>query len=68
MTEEEIGELYTHLAFQHESTLDTLIAKRLIDQELADGAREKFYTSLNEEKSWTYKKIGRYTKIIRNYM
>lgn len=49
MTEEGTGELYTRLAFQHESTLDALIAKRFIDQELADGAREKFYTSLNEK-------------------
>ncbi len=42
MTEKEISELYTRLAFQYESAIDTLLAKRLIDADLATAAKEKF--------------------------
>lgn len=31
MAEEEIGELYTHLAFQYESSIEVLLAKGSID-------------------------------------
>ena len=46
----EIGELYAHLAFQYKSSIDLLLARRIIDTDLATTSREKFYDSLNEEK------------------
>ena len=50
MTEEEISELYTRLAFQYESSIDSLLARRIIYTDLATTSREKFCDSLNEEK------------------
>ena len=35
MTEKEIGELYTRLAFQYESSIDSLLARQIIDTNLA---------------------------------
>lgn len=58
ITEEEIGELHTRLAFQYESSIEVLLAKGLIDTDLAVAAKKKFYDSLNEEKLWTSPKIG----------
>ena len=57
MTEKEIGELYTRWVFQYESSIDSLLARRIIDTDLATTSREKFYDSLNEEKLRTSKKI-----------
>ena len=68
MTEEEIGELYTRLAFQYESSIDSLLARRIIDTDLATTSREKFYDSLNEEKLRTSKKIRDYHETIRLYI
>ncbi len=68
MTEKEISELYTRLAFQYESAIDALLAKRLIDTDLATAAKEKFYDSLNEEKLRTSKQIRDYHETIRLYM
>ena len=56
MTEKAVGELYTGLAFQYESSIDSLLARRIIDTDLATTSREKFYDSLNEEKLRTSKK------------
>lgn len=64
MTEEEISELYARLAFQYESAIDTLLAKRVIDTDLATTAKEKFYDSLNEEKLRTSEKIRDYHKTV----
>ena len=47
MTEQEIGERYTRLAFQYESSIDSLLARRIIDTDLAATSREEFYDSLN---------------------
>lgn len=49
MKEEEISELYVRLAFHYESAIDALLAKGLIDIDLAAATKEKFYDSLNEE-------------------
>lgn len=68
MTEKEIRDSYARLALQHESALDTLIVKGLIDQELAIDAREKFYASLDEEKLRTSKISESYNEIICHYM
>lgn len=68
MTEKEISELYIRLAFQYESAIDTLLAKRLIDTDLATTAKEKFYDSLNEEKLQTSQKIRDYHETICLYM
>lgn len=68
MTEKEIGELYIRLAFQYESAIDALLAKRLKDTDLATAAKEKFYDSLNEEKLWTSPKIRDYHETIRLYI
>lgn len=68
MVEKEISELYIRLAFQYEFTIDILLAKRLIDTELATAAKEKFYDSLDEEKIRTFPKIRDYYEIIRLYM
>lgn len=68
MIEKEINELYVRLAFQYESAVDTLLAKRLIDMELATAAKEKFYNSLSEEKLQTSLKIGDYHDTISSYM
>jgi len=68
MTEKEISELYIRLAFQYESAIDTLLAKRLIDADLATAAKEKFYDSLNEEKLRTSLKISDYHGIISSYI
>ncbi|MCI8892957.1 MAG: hypothetical protein HFH34_16845 [Eubacterium sp.] len=57
MTEEEISELYARLVFLYESAIDTLLAKRVIDTDLATTAKEKFYDSLDEEKLRTSEKI-----------
>ena len=42
MTEKEVGELYTRLAFQYESSIDSLLARQIIDTGLATTSREKF--------------------------
>lgn len=68
MTEKEISELYTRLAFQYESAIDILLAKRLIDTELATATKEKFYNTLDEEKLRSSKKIRDYRETIRLYM
>ncbi len=68
MTEEEIGELYARLAFHYESSIDSLLARRIIDIDLATTSREKFYDSLNEEKLRTSKKIRDYHETMRLYM
>lgn len=68
MAEEEISELYTRLAFQYESSIDSLLARRLIDTDLAASLREKFYDSLNEEKLRTSEKIRDYRETMRLYM
>lgn len=68
MTEKDISELYIRLAFQYESAIDMLLAKRLIDKELAAATKEKFYNSLDEEKLRTSKKIRDYHETIRLYM
>lgn len=64
MTEKEIGELYTRLAFQYESAIDILLTKRLIDAELATATKEKFYNTLDEEKLQSSKKNS---GLSRNY-
>lgn len=68
MTEEEISELYTRLAFQYESSIDSLLARQIIDIDIAATSREKFYNSLNEEKLRTSKKIRDYRETMRLYM
>ncbi len=68
MTEEEIRKLYTRLAFQYESGIDTLLTKGLIDTDLATAAKEKFYDSLNEEKLRTSLKVRDYHETMRLYM
>ena len=65
MTEGEVGELYTRLAFQYESSIDSLLARRIIDIGIATISREKFYGSLNEEKLRTSQKIRDYHKTMR---
>jgi len=68
MTEKEISELYIRLAFQYESAIDMLFAKRLIDTELATTTKEKFYDTLDEEKLRASQKIRDYNETIRLYM
>jgi hypothetical protein len=68
MKEEEISELYIRLAFHYESAIDMLLAKGLIDKDLATTHKEKFYDTLDEEKLRTYKKIESYRETIRLYM
>ena len=68
MTEKEVGELYTRLAFQYESSIDSLLARRIIDTDLATTSREKFYDSLNEEKLRASKKIRDYHETVRLYI
>lgn len=68
MTEKEISELYARLSFQYESGIDILLAKRMIDADLAAVTKERFYNSLNEEKLRTSKKIRDYRETIRLYM
>ena len=68
MTEEEIGELYTRLAFQYEAAIGQLLEKKIIDQDLVNRHRKSFYDSLDEEKLRTAQKIRGYTEIIRRYM
>ena len=68
MTEEEISNLYVRLAFQHESAIDALLTKGLIDTDLATATKEKFYDSLSEEKLRTSQKIRDYPETVRLYM
>jgi len=68
MTEEEISKLYIRIAFQYESALDQLVDKGLVDKGFADKHKETFYSSLDEEKLRTSKKVKSYTEIIRSYM
>lgn len=68
MTEKEVGELYTRLAFQYESSIDSLLARRIIDIDIATTSREKFYVSLNEEKLRASTKIRDYHETMRLYM
>ena len=68
MTEKEVGELYARLAFQYESSIDLLLARRIIDIDIATTSREKFYDSLNGEKLGTSKKIKDYHETMRLYM
>ena len=57
MMEKEVGEFYTRLAFQYESLLDSLLARRIIDIDIATTSREKFYDLLNEERLRTSEKL-----------
>ena len=68
MTEKEVGELYTRLAFQYESSIDSLLARQIIDTDLATTSREKFYDSLNEEKLRASQKIRSQTEIMQHYV
>ena len=68
MTEKEIGELYARLAFQYESSIDSLLARRIIDTDIATISRKKFYDSLNEEKIRMSQKIRDYRETMRLYM
>lgn len=68
MTEKEIGELYARLAFQFESSIDSLLARRIIDIDIATTSREKFYDSLNKEKLRASTKIRDYHETMRLYM
>ena len=68
MPEKEISELYTRLAFQYESSIDSLLERRIIDTDIAATSREKFYDSLNEEKLRTSKKLRDYYETMRLYM
>lgn len=68
MTEKEINELYACLAFQYESGIDALLAKRVIDSDIAVVTKENFYNSLDEEKLRTAGIIRDYHETIRHYM
>lgn len=68
MKEEEISELYVRLAFHYESAIDALLAKGLIDADLAAATKEKFYGSLNEEKLRASQKIRDYHETVSLYM
>lgn len=68
MTVEEIDDLYIRIAFQCESALAQLVDRGITNEDAVDGYREIFYSSLNEEKLRTSKKIANYTEIIRSYM
>ena len=68
MTEKEVSELYIRLAFQYESAIDMLLTKRLIDTELATAAKEKFYSTLDEERLRSSKKIKDYHETVRLYI
>lgn len=68
MTEKEISELYARLAFQYESGIDVLLAKRVIDADIAAVTKENFYNSLDEEKLRTAGIIRGYHETIRQYM
>ena len=68
MPEKEISELYTRLAYQYESSIDSLLERRIIDTDIAATSREKFYDSLNEEKLRTSKKLRDYYETMRLYM
>ncbi len=68
MTEEEISRLYIRIAFQYESALGQLVDKGIVDKGFADEHKETFYSTLDEEKLRTSKKIKSYTEVIRSYM
>lgn len=68
MTKEEISKLYTRLAFQYESSIDALLAKGLIDTDLATAMKEKFYDSLNEERLQVSPKIRDNHETVSLYM
>lgn len=57
MTTEEISNPYIRIAFQHESALEQLVDKGLVDKDLADKSRQTFYNALDEEKLRTARKI-----------
>jgi hypothetical protein len=63
MAEKEISELYIRLAFYYESVIETLLAKGLIDADLAAATKERFYDSLDEEKIRTSKKSRTIAKL-----
>jgi hypothetical protein len=52
MTEEEINLLYMRLAFQYEATIDMLLVKGLIDNDLVAAARK------NSMVYWVRKNYG----------
>lgn len=68
MTEKEIDELYIRLSFYYESAINALLAKRLIDTDIAATTKAKFYDSLNEEKLQAFKRIRDYHETIRLFM
>ena len=68
MTEKEISELYIRLAFYYESAIEALLAKGLIDADLAAATKERFYDLLDEEKICTSQKIRDYHETICLYM
>ncbi len=68
MTEEEVSKLYARLAIQFDAMLATLLAKKLVLEEIIPDIRKEFYDSLNEEEVRTAKRIATYKEIIRGYM
>ena len=56
------------MAFQFESSIDSLLARRIIDIDIATTSREKFYDSLNKEKLRASTKIRDYHETMRLYM
>ncbi len=58
MTVEEINDLYIRIAFQCESALAQLVDRGITNKDAVNRYREIFYSSLNEEKLRTSKKIS----------
>ncbi len=63
-----MNDLYIHVAFHYESTIDRLIGKGLLDKDFVDTHRKIFYDSLNEEKLRAAQRIRSHTEIICHYV
>jgi len=65
---EEMNDLYIHVAFHYESTIDRLIGNGLLDKDFVDTHRKIFYDSLDEEKLRAAQRIRSHTEIICHYV
>lgn len=68
MMVEETNDLCIRIAFQHESAIDQLLDKKIIDKGFADEHKKTFYSSLDEEKLRTSPNIKSYTEIMHSYI
>lgn len=68
MTEDELREKYLLFGFSFETTVNCLLSRSLLSEDMVPNARKQFYDSLNEEKIRELKVLLSYQESICRYM